>query len=127
MSGDLREAVAGALKEVQGAYAIAVIAESLPHTLVVAKQGSPLVIGIGKGENFVASDIPAILPHTKDVIYLKDGQVATVARDSVNIWTLDDQEIAPEVKTVEWEADQLDKVADLRLARQKSLPELVRC
>ncbi len=109
MAGDLREAIVNALKEVQGAYAIAVIAESLPHTLVVAKQGSPLVIGIGKGENFVASDIPAILPHTKDVIYLKDGQVATVARDSVNIWTLDGQEIAPEVKTVEWEADQLDK------------------
>jgi glucosamine--fructose-6-phosphate aminotransferase (isomerizing) len=109
MSGDLREAVASALKEVQGAYAIAVVGECSPDTIVVARQGSPLVIGLGKGENFIASDIPAILPHTKQVIYLKDGQLAVVNRDSVRAWELEGEEVFPQVKTVEWEADQLDK------------------
>jgi glucosamine--fructose-6-phosphate aminotransferase (isomerizing) len=109
LDADLKEAVVNALKEVDGAYAIAVIAESSPDTMVVAKHGSPLIIGLGDGENFIASDIPAILPHTKRVIFLKDGQVANITRDSVRVWTLEGEEIVPEVKKVEWEADLLDK------------------
>jgi glucosamine--fructose-6-phosphate aminotransferase (isomerizing) len=108
-NGDLKEAVAAALKEVEGAYALAVIAESCPDTMVVAKQGSPLVIGLGNGENFIASDIPAILPHTKNVVYLKDGQIATINRDSIKVWTLEGDEVTPEIKRIEWEADLLDK------------------
>ncbi|MDP2895847.1 MAG: glutamine--fructose-6-phosphate aminotransferase, partial [bacterium] len=108
-NGDLRQAVMSALKEVEGAYAIAVIAESSPDTIVVARHGSPLVIALGRGENFIASDVPAILPHTKNVIYLKDGQVASLTRDSVRIWSPDGQEVSPEVKRIEWEADLLDK------------------
>jgi len=108
-AGDLREAVTGALKEVHGAYAIAVIAESCPDTLVVARHGSPLVIGVGKGENFIASDVTALLPHTKNVIYLEDGQVAAITRDSAKVWTLEGEQVVPEVTTVEWEMDQLDK------------------
>ncbi len=109
LAGDLKEAVASALKEVDGAYAIAVIAESSPDTIVVARHGSSLVIGLGKGENFIASDIPAILPHTKDIIFLKDGQVASITRDSVKAWTLQGEEIVPEIEKVKWEADLLDK------------------
>lgn len=108
-NGDLRQAVMRALKEVEGAYAIAAIAESSPDTIVVARQGSPLVIALGKGENFIASDVPAILPHTKNVIYLKDGQVACLTRDSVRISDLDDEEVSPEIKRIEWEADLLDR------------------
>ncbi len=107
--GDLMQAVTTAAKVLDGAYAIAVIAESCPDTMVVAKHGSPLVIGLGNGENFIASDIPAILPHTKNVVYLKDGQVAAITRDSVNIWTLQGEKVAPEIKKVEWETDLLDK------------------
>jgi len=108
-AGDLNEAVVKALKEVEGSYAIAVIAEASPDTVVVAKQGSPLVIGAGKGENFIASDIPAILPHTKNVIFLKDGQVANITQDSVKVWTFQGEEVAPETEKVEWEAELLDK------------------
>ncbi len=97
------------MKEVDGAYAIAAICESSPDTIVVAKQGSPLVIGLGKGENFIASDIPAILPHTKRVIFLNDGQVASITRDSVKLWTLEGEEVVPEIEKVEWQADLLDK------------------
>jgi glucosamine--fructose-6-phosphate aminotransferase (isomerizing) len=108
-NGDLRQAVMSALKEVEGAYAIAVIAESEPDKMVVARQGSPLIIALGKGENFIASDVPAILPHTRNVIYLKDAQVASLTSSSVKIWTLDGEEVVPEVKKIEWEADLLDK------------------
>ncbi len=107
--GDLRQAVISALKELDGAYAIAVIAESCPDTMVVARHGSPLIIGLGRGENFIASDVPAILPHTKNVIYPKDGEVATITRNAIRVWTLQDKEVAPEVKRIEWEADLLDK------------------
>lgn len=107
--GDLRRAVMSALKQVEGAYAIAAVAASSPDTIVVARHGSPLVIALGKGENFIASDVPAILPHTKNVIYLKDGQVASLTSDSVRIWSLDGEEVSPEVKRIEWEADLLDK------------------
>jgi len=108
-NGDLKQAVTSALKEVEGAYAIAVIAESAPNTMVVARHGSPLIIAIGNGENFIASDVPAILPHTKNVIYLEDGQVASITRHEVKIWNLDGEEVVPEVKKIEWEADILDK------------------
>jgi len=109
LRGDLTQAVISALKEVDGAYAIAVISECSPDTIVVARHGSPLIIGIGNGENFIASDIPAILPHTKNVVYLKDGEVASITRNSVRAWSLQGEEVAPEVKKVEWEADLLDK------------------
>ncbi len=108
-NGDLRHAVMSALKELEGAYAIAVIAESEPDKMVVARHGSPLIIAPGKGENFIASDVPAILPHTKNVIYLKDGQVASITSDSVTVWSLDGDEVDTEVKKIEWEADLLDK------------------
>ncbi len=108
-NGDLTQAVIKALKELEGAYAIAVIAERCPDTMVVAKHGSPLVIGLGKGENFIASDMPAIFPHTKNVIYLKDGEVATITRDSIAVLGMDGKETASEVKKVELEGDLLDK------------------
>jgi glutamine---fructose-6-phosphate transaminase (isomerizing) len=84
----LTQAVCGALREVIGAYGIAVICADQPGTIVGARRGSPLIIGIGKGENFLASDANAIVAHTKKVVYLNDYDVATVTSERFDVLNL---------------------------------------
>lgn len=83
--GDLRKAVGQALAQVEGAYGIAVIAVDEPGVMVVARKGSPLVLGLGEGETLVASDAAALVAHTRRVIYLDDGDIAIVTADRVDI------------------------------------------
>jgi glucosamine--fructose-6-phosphate aminotransferase (isomerizing) len=85
--GDLAEAVRRAIGRLKGAFALGVVHADHPDTLVAARVGSPLVIGVGKGENFIASDVPAILEFTREVVYLQDGQMAVLAKDKVEIFT----------------------------------------
>ena len=80
---DLREAVRASLSQVHGTYAIAVVSESRPEEIVAAKNASPLVVGYGKGENFLASDVPAILEHTRDVVYLEEGELAVLTPGAI--------------------------------------------
>ena len=82
---DLPTAVQAAAKQVRGAYAIAVVDSNRPDQVVVAKQQSPLILGLGEGENFIASDIPAVIAHTRKVIYLEDGDMAVVSADEYRI------------------------------------------
>jgi glucosamine--fructose-6-phosphate aminotransferase (isomerizing) len=99
---ELVAAVRAALTQVEGAYAIAVASEAEPQRLVVAKNASPLVIGLGDGENFCGSDIPALLPYTRRMIILEDGQMAVLGRDKVVVTTLDGKPLEPEVRTIDW-------------------------
>jgi len=85
--GDIVKAVRRAIQDLEGAFAIGVVSSDDPHTLVAARVGSPLIVGIGKGENFIASDVPAIIRHTRKVIYLKDGEIAVLRRDGVEVMT----------------------------------------
>ncbi len=101
--GDLEKAVIRSLPDLDGVYALAVLHADNPGTIVVARSGPPLVIGLGEGEMFVASDIPAILHHTRRIIYLDDGQVGLVTADSVRITGSDGKEVAPEPITVPWD------------------------
>jgi glucosamine--fructose-6-phosphate aminotransferase (isomerizing) len=101
-TGNLEAAVRQALKEVQGAYSIAVISEGDPEKVVAARMASPLVIGLGQGEYFVASDIPALLQHTREVIFLDDGEVATATREGITISALDGSPVTKEVRKVLW-------------------------
>jgi glucosamine--fructose-6-phosphate aminotransferase (isomerizing) len=105
----LVDAVRAALLQVRGAYAIAVLAASAPDELVVAKAESPLVIGLGQGETLCASDIPALLAHTRNVVFLHDGEVATLTRAGAEITTLDGQPVTRASKTIDWSPTQAEK------------------
>ena len=97
----LSNAVVQALKLVHGTYGIAVVSELNPTEIIVARSGSPLVIGIGHAETLIASDASALLGHTKKAIYLSDGEVATISADSVAIKTLDSQPVSAKVEIME--------------------------
>jgi glutamine---fructose-6-phosphate transaminase (isomerizing) len=107
--GDLGAAVRAALKDVRGAYAIAVVHSDHPDLLVAARQGSPLVVGIGKGECFLASDVPALLPYTRRVIYLDNGQICELRAGACALTTLEGVAHVAVENTIEWDAGAADK------------------
>jgi glucosamine--fructose-6-phosphate aminotransferase (isomerizing) len=107
--GNLEDAVVDALALVEGTYGIAVLSADDPDKIVAARKGSPLLIGIGEGENYVASDVAAILAHTRQVVYLDDGEMAIITRDGYHVCDLDQQTIKKRVNRIEWDLDQIEK------------------
>jgi len=108
-TGDLEEAVASALWDVEGAYGIAVICSEEPGTLVAARNGSPLLVGVGDGEYFVASDASAILEHTRSVVYLDDGEMAVLKRDGYRVRNLTQTHVAKTVNQIEWDLATIER------------------
>ena len=107
--GDIEEAVRKALNRIVGAYAIGVICEEEPDKIVAARKHSPLAIGLGKGEFFVASDIPAILGYTREVFFLEDGEMAVLSIEGVKITDLSGKTKSKEVKKVLWDLVMAEK------------------
>jgi len=107
--GDLCEATRSALSQVEGTYGIAVLCKDNPEEIVAARHGSPLVVGRGEGENFVASDVSAILRHTNQVVYLEDKEIALVNREKFSISTIDKVEVTPHVQEISWTLDQIER------------------
>jgi len=105
----LFKAVRFALNEVEGTYGLAVIYKDEPDKIVAARKGSPLVLGIGDNENFIASDVSAILSHTKQVVYLEDGELVEVFKDKFVAKTIADDEIEKEVMEIDMSLDEIDK------------------
>jgi len=105
----LFKAVRLALTEVEGTYGIAVIYEGEPDKIIAARKGSPLVLGVGDGENFIASDVSAILAHTKQVIYLEDGELVEVYKDKFMVKTISDTDIEKEIHEISMSLDEIDK------------------
>jgi glucosamine--fructose-6-phosphate aminotransferase (isomerizing) len=99
----LLEATRRAVRALHGSYAIVVLSESEPDRLVAAKSATPIVIGLGDGETFVASDIPALLEHTRRVLFLEDGEVAEITPAGVTITTFDGTPVAREPRVVTWD------------------------
>jgi glucosamine--fructose-6-phosphate aminotransferase (isomerizing) len=106
----LDEAVKAALREVRGSYAVGVVSKSSPDRLIAAKQGAgSVVVGLGRGEMFVASDIPAILSHTRDVVILEDNDVAVITAHGVELSTLDGDPVQREPTKIMWDPIMAEK------------------
>ncbi|MGD8781715.1 MAG: glutamine--fructose-6-phosphate transaminase (isomerizing) [Ignavibacteria bacterium] len=106
---ELFDAVRYALNEVEGTYGLVVIYENEPDKIVVAKNGSPLVLGLGEGENFVASDVNALIEHTSKCIFLEDGEIAEITKDSYRVKTIEDEAIQKEIEEITVELDEISK------------------
>lgn len=107
---DLTLAVQEAVKEIQGAYALCIMHNDEPDKLVVTKRNAPLLIGVGENEYYVASDVPAIIKHTKKAIYLADNQVGTLTPTSIKLEDKDGNGITPKVEVLPWEPVALSKM-----------------
>ena len=99
---DLETAVRNVLAELQGAYALAVLSKEEPQKIVVAKSASPLVVGLGEGESFCASDIPALLPYTRDMIFLEDGELAVLESDQIRLTKVDGSAVERAPQRIDW-------------------------
>ena len=107
--GDLKKALREAMKKLKGSYALGIICSDEPEKILAVRKDSPLIIGLGKSENFIASDVPAILKHTKKVIYLQNSQVAVIKKNSVNISDLKGKEISPKIDTISYDVEAAQK------------------
>ncbi|MEG0702878.1 MAG: glutamine--fructose-6-phosphate transaminase (isomerizing) [Christensenella sp.] len=109
LKDDLKEAVSQAISKLKGSYALGVVCERFPNEIVAVRKDSPLVVGVGKNENLIASDIPAILEYTRDVYFLNNGEIAVVKKDGVSLYDEMLNPIEREVFTVEWDVSQAEK------------------
>jgi len=108
-SGDLLHTVQDAVKMVEGSFAVVVMSSRDRERLVCARKDSPLIIGLGDGENFIASDVPAILNHTRRIYILEDGEMAVVSSSSVEVYSLEGRRLEKEVCEITWDAVQAEK------------------
>ena len=106
---DIFEAVYVATKKLEGSYAFAVVCADDPTRLIATRKDSPLIIGVGRGENFIASDIPAILKHTRDIYLLEDGELAVITNDKVHIMDMDKNTVNRDVFKVTWDIAAAEK------------------
>jgi glucosamine--fructose-6-phosphate aminotransferase (isomerizing) len=105
----LAEAVRTVMGKAEGALALAVVRRDEPQVVVGARRGSPLVVGVGDGENFIASDIPAFLSFTRSMVVIDDDRVVVVRPDSVEVTDLDGKKVIPETRTIEWDLEAAEK------------------
>ncbi|AUN23387.1 glutamine--fructose-6-phosphate transaminase (isomerizing) [Clostridium botulinum] len=107
--GDLLQAVFKAIKKLRGAYALGVVCKDNPEQLVAVRKDSPLIVGIGENENFIASDVPAILKYTRDVYFLDNGEVVTLEQNEVTIYNEKEEKITKEPFHVMWDVEAASK------------------
>ncbi len=108
--GSLEEAVSAALGQVEGTFGLAIVSKRDPDKIVAARRGSPLLVGVGEdGEYFVASDVAAVLAHTRSVIYLADEEMAVLTRDGERTYSLRGSRVSKEVEHVSWDLDAIEK------------------
>ncbi len=107
--GDLLEATKKLLTIIKGAYALGIMSVSEPDRLIAVRKESPLIVGIGNGENFIASDIPAILKYTRDVYLIKNGEIVELRKDTVKIMNSQGQPVEREVTHIEWDMEAASK------------------
>jgi len=107
--GNLEEAVFTTLKQIQGAYAIVVMCEDEPEILIGARKESPLILGVGDNENFIASDIPALLKYTNRVIYMDEGELCVVTKKSIHVFDENKKEVTKKEDIITWNVKDAEK------------------
>ncbi len=107
--GTPKEAICRALARIEGSYAFGILFADCPDTVFAARKDSPLAVGLGKNCNFIASDAPALLKHTRDVIYIDNGEIAEITRSDVKIYNLDLEEISKKPVRIEWDVEAAEK------------------
>lgn len=107
--GNLFSTLNKVIDKIKGSYALAIIHNKFPNTMICCRNHSPLIIGLGKEQNFVASDVSAVLKYTRDIIFLEDGDKAIIEKDSVKIFDLNNNEVKREIKKIEWNFEQATK------------------
>jgi len=107
--GDLEKAVRRALRDVEGVFGIVVISTVDGEKIVAARKGAPLVVGLGSGENFVASDVPPLLPYTREVVFLNDGELALIGHDSIQLKDFDGRSTQRRSETITWSAEMAER------------------
>jgi len=103
--GSIEEATRKALNKIEGSYALGVICTDEPDVLIGARNESPLILGVGKGENYIASDVTSILEHTRNVVYLEDKEIAIITKDKYKVVNLEGKEKKKEVHVINWSAE----------------------
>ena len=107
--GNILETIAKVISKVEGSYALGIISTEYPDRLFCVRKDSPLIIGVGAGENFIASDIPAILSHTRDIYRLKDNEIAMLTRDAVEFFNPDAEPVEKTIEHIEWDIEAAEK------------------
>jgi glucosamine--fructose-6-phosphate aminotransferase (isomerizing) len=125
---DLAAAVRHALQQANGAYAVAVMHKAEPDRLVGARMNVPLIVGVGDGENFLASDVPAVLAHTRRVIFLEDGDVADITAERVVVTDIDGRPMERLIHEIDWSVESAEKggYAHFMLKEMHEQPEAIR-
>ena len=107
--GDILDAIIRIINRVEGSYALGILCADYPDQFFAVRKSSPLIVGLGSGENFIASDVAAILKHTRDIYYLEDNEIVVLEKDSVKIYNRDKEEIPKEISKVTWDIDAAEK------------------
>ncbi len=107
--GDVLDAVVKVLQKVEGSYALGIICADQPDELLAVRKDSPLIVGLGNGENFIASDVPAILNKTRDIYRLNDNEIVVLRRDSVTVYNLDKEIVAKQAEHINWDISAAEK------------------
>ncbi len=107
--GDVLDAIIQVIDRVEGSYALGIICADCPEKIYAVRKDSPLIIGIGKGENYIASDVPAILSRTRDIYRLKDQEIAVLTRDSIEFYDQDRESIQKEPERIQWDITAAEK------------------
>jgi len=108
-TGELFKAVLAAIAKLEGSYALGVVCKDFPDRIIAARKESPLIVGLGKGENFIASDVPAILEYTRDVYFIDQKEVAVLYNDHVDLFTADGEKIKRDPYHVDWDISSAEK------------------
>lgn len=107
--GDFFSAVAEVLEKLEGSYALGILCRDEPDRMIAVRKDSPLIVGLGKGENFIASDIPAILSRTRDIYRLNEKEIAVIQRDGVEIYDVEKHPVKKEVCHIDWDVSSAEK------------------